>query len=81
MNGSSTDYAPDLVVHTCPLGCNGKCARIWKNQITGHRIICECTCEHKKMALGFEKPVANAMRDNTSCHHVRTVLDGDVYHE
>jgi hypothetical protein len=31
---------PDLIVKSCPLGCDSVCARIWTNEVTGHRIIC-----------------------------------------
>jgi hypothetical protein len=57
---------PDLILSSWPLGCDQACARMWRNEYTGHRIICECRCEHKKLALGFGKPVTNALSDNTS---------------
>jgi hypothetical protein len=38
---------PDLIVNTCPLGCDLKCAEIWINETIGHRIICACIkCGH-----------------------------------
>jgi Zn ribbon nucleic-acid-binding protein len=38
---------PDLIVNTCPLGCDRKCAEIWINETIGHRIICDCIkCGH-----------------------------------
>jgi hypothetical protein len=37
----------DLILKNCPLGCDGNCAGIWVNQITGHRIACMCeNCKH-----------------------------------
>ena len=33
---------PDLILNVCPLGCDGKCRKVWINEETGHRIVCTC---------------------------------------
>lgn len=60
MSRSSEIDNLNLIVRICPFGCNGKCARIWINQITGHKIICICKCRHKiKQVLEVVEPDTN----------------------
>ena len=54
---------PDLIISTCPLGCNKKCAEVWINDSIEHRIICKCACKnHKKhrTLVEVEGPETNA---------------------
>jgi hypothetical protein len=37
----------DLIVEQCPVGC-ARCAGIYVNMQTGHRIVCKCICHHSK---------------------------------
>ncbi|HZI70843.1 MAG TPA: hypothetical protein VFD60_06745 [Nitrososphaeraceae archaeon] len=53
--GLPSYFLPDLVVNICPLGCNGACAKIWTNENTEHRIICNCECHKKTTNMGIEK--------------------------
>lgn len=39
---------PDLVIEECIPNCE-ECARIWINELVGHRIVCKCKkCEKHK---------------------------------
>jgi hypothetical protein len=62
MNNPAAEL-PDLIVNCCPLGCNGVCIRIWRNEITGHRIVCRCNCEHKRIASPVEEPKADTIQE------------------
>jgi hypothetical protein len=43
---------PDLVVNVCPTSSCISCARIYTNEITGHKIVCRCNCHSE--TLGAE---------------------------
>ena len=51
IQGFLSYFLPDLIVNLCPLGCDGKCVKIWNNQKIHHRIICICTKCHGKREL------------------------------
>lgn len=61
------NFFPDLIVDTCPFGCDTKCDKQWVNELTGHQIVCVCTCyQHKKKggALGMVgEPGSSAIRN------------------
>lgn len=42
---------PDLIVGKCPFGCHEKCSKVWKNEFTGHKIVCRCKCNHEAKTL------------------------------
>ena len=56
----------DLIVMICPFGCNRKCEGIWMNEITGHRIICNCRCKHKETLARVWDPEANVIEEISS---------------
>jgi hypothetical protein len=56
---------PDLVLNRCPLGCRN-CTRIWINEITNHRIVCNCVCNHKVTLAQVWGPEANTMIESSS---------------
>jgi hypothetical protein len=60
----------DLIVIRCPLGCDSMCAQIWRNEVTGHRIICKCSCGHKRVASLVEEPETDAIQQS---HLVRRI--------
>jgi hypothetical protein len=66
---------PDLIVNNCPFGCDRVCAGIWSNEVTGHRIICKCSCEHKRIASWVEEPEADAIH---KFHLRRRVQEDEV---
>jgi hypothetical protein len=74
MDNAFQEILPDLIVNACPLGCNQECAMIWTNKTTGHRIICNCPCKHKKRG-SFRtgcQPEARAIREILSSSEERT---------
>ena len=75
MNNLPPAKLPDLNVNSCPFGCDMICARIWSNEVTGHRIICECSCEHKRIASLVEEPKADAIQKS---HLVRRTQQYEV---
>jgi hypothetical protein len=75
MHRLSAAELPDLVVNTCPLGCDSVCARIWTNEVTRHRIICSCSCEHKRKASLVEEPETDAIQQS---HLVRRTQQHEV---
>lgn len=66
---------PDLIVDCCPLGCDSVCAQIWRNEVTGHRIICKCSCKHKGIASLVEEPKTDAIQQS---HLVRRTQQFEV---
>lgn len=64
MNKLSATELPDLIVNRCPLGCDCVCAQIWRNEVTEHRIICKCSCEHKRIASLVEEPETDAIQES-----------------
>jgi hypothetical protein len=68
MCDACSEILPDLIVNSCPLGCDRKCARIWINETIDHKIICKCPCGHKKqVALQLvEGPEDRATQDISS---------------
>lgn len=50
----SSYFLPDLIVKTCPLGCNQACSRVWINENIRHRIVCNCNCQyHEKEYIEY----------------------------
>lgn len=49
-----------LVLNRYPLGCRN-CRKTWINEITGHRIICQCKCKHNMTLAHVSKPRANVI--------------------
>ncbi len=70
MDRPHIDCIPDLILSVCPLGCNRKCAGMWKNEITGHRIICICECNHKQTLARVWDPEANILVESSSSSEV-----------
>jgi hypothetical protein len=56
----------NLVVYRCPLGCDGNCAGVWINDITGYRIVCKCKCKHNETLAKDSKPDANVIKETPS---------------
>ena len=75
MGTTSADHISDLILNVCPLGCDGKCEGIWYNEITGHRIICKCTCEHKRIASLVEEPETDAIQES---HLIRRIQQDEI---
>ena len=75
MNKLSATELPDLIVNSCPLGCDSVCTRIWRNEITGHKIICGCSCKHKRIASLVEEPETDAIQKS---HLVRRTEQDEV---
>jgi len=75
MNKLSVTELPDFIVNSCPLGCNSICARIWRNEVTGHRIICKCSCKHMRIASLVEEYKADAIQES---HLVRRAEQDEV---
>ena len=47
-NKITSTQITDLYINECPMGC-GNCAGIYVNEITGHRIVCQCrACDHTR---------------------------------
>lgn len=45
----------DIILESCPLGCDRKCSKLWINEIIGHRILCKCRrCDHDKKEEALE---------------------------
>jgi hypothetical protein len=51
MNSISKPGLADLIVNSCPEGC-GSCLRLYINELTGHRIVCNCLCHDAKKKGG-----------------------------
>lgn len=51
---------PPLVITSCPLGCDLRCARKWINDQIDHIILCQCEC-HKSE----KKPELNLTSHST----------------
>ncbi len=43
MNSLTKSNLTDLVVDSCPQGCDN-CSGLYINELTGHKIVCHCTC-------------------------------------
>lgn len=82
-------FFPDLVIDTCPQGCS-KCARIYINSTIGHKIICNCSCGHRKTGRELEQnkgiSVSNSLiKQSTNKSQVKTATpiesdDGSACH-
>ena len=64
MNKLLATKLPDLIANRCPLGCDSVCAQIWRNEVTEHRIVCKCSCEHKRMASLVAEPETDAIQQS-----------------
>ena len=42
---------PSWEVYACPLGCNEKCPKRWKNRFIDHDILCVCECHSHNSEL------------------------------
>jgi hypothetical protein len=59
---------PDLIISTCPLGCNKTCVKVWVNDSIKHRIICNCVCHYKKDAALVQVEGLDAKASSTFSH-------------
>jgi hypothetical protein len=78
MNKSLSLDLPDLIVDKCPFGCHKECSKVWKNELTGHQIVCKCECNHKiKTLVSVWGPETNVIKETLSSQEE---TQGNVFH-
>jgi hypothetical protein len=69
MSEQVKNIVPDLIIGTCPLGCNKTCVEVWINDSIEHRIICSCVCHNNKKDAALVQVEGLDTKASSSCSH------------